>query len=141
MLSDSPPGTPLSGLKIFLAEDEFAVLLLIEDMLATLGCKVAAAASTLASASQRAENCDVDAAVLDINLSGKRIYPVADILRRRNVPIIFSTGYGLTGIDPEWAHYPVVQKPFAIEQLARALAQATSRQRPATSIGAPRRQI
>jgi CheY-like chemotaxis protein len=125
------PGAPLEGLRIFLVEDEFAILLLIEDMLISLGCKIAAYASTLAAARQRVENCDFDAAVLDINLSGKRIYPVAELLRQRNVPIVFSTGYGVAGIDAPWAHYPVVQKPFAIEQLARALAQATSRPLPA----------
>jgi CheY-like chemotaxis protein len=113
-------------LRIFLVEDEFAVLVLLEDMLAALGCTVAAVASTLAVAAQRVETCNADAALLDINLRGKRVYPVADILRRRNVPIVFSTGYGPVGIDPAWAHYPVVQKPFAIDELARALARAIS---------------
>jgi CheY-like chemotaxis protein len=130
MSFDQTSRAPLSGLRIFVAEDEFAVLLLIEEMLAALDCKIAAAASTLAAAMQRVETCDVDAAVLDINLAGKRIYPAADMLRRRNVPIVFSTGYGTAGIEPAWLYYPVVQKPFALEQLARALAQATSRRLP-----------
>ena len=63
-------------------------------------------------------------AVLDVNLYGQKVYPAAEVLRRRSVPFVFSTGYSLAGIDPEWATYPVVQKPFLVERLAQALAQA-----------------
>lgn len=131
MRPDLLPDAPLAGLRIFVVEDEFAVLLLIEDMLTSLGCTMAESASTIAVAREKAATCDVDVAVLDINLSGKRVYPVAEVLHQRNVPIVFSTGYGIAGIDSAWAHYPIVQKPFAIEQLARAVAVAASRSVPA----------
>lgn len=109
-----------------LAEDEFHILLLLEDMLGSLGCEIVETASNLNSALDRAERCDIDAAVLDVNLAGQAVYPVAEALKRRNIPMVFCSGYGKSGIDPAWADYPVVQKPFGETLLARALKQAVS---------------
>jgi CheY-like chemotaxis protein len=130
-MPDSPLNPQGTGLRLFVVEDEYHVLLLVEDMLATLRCEVVEDASSLADALAQAQHCDVDAAVLDINLSGEKVYPVAAVLKRRNIPIVFVTGYGLSGVDPAWAHYPVVQKPFMLEQLAGAIAKATASPPPA----------
>ena len=111
-------------MKVFLVEDEFLILMQLETMLQELGCKIGGTASHLNDALSRAETCEVDLALLDINLGGKKIYPVAEVLRRRQVPIVFSTGYGQAGIDAPWTSYPVVQKPFMARELERALAQA-----------------
>lgn len=111
----------LKGKRVIVVEDEFAVLLMLEDVLASFGCVVADTASKLEDAMEKAGRCEVDAALLDINLAGKKIYPAAEIFRQRNVPIVFSTGYGLAGIEPEWAHCSVLQKPFRDEDLAKAL--------------------
>jgi CheY-like chemotaxis protein len=115
-----------TGLRILVVEDEFPILLLLEDMLLSLGCEIVATASNLADAMALARDCIVDTAVLDINLAGQKIYPAARLLAARGIPIVFSTGYGLAGIEPEWAHYPVVQKPFFIEQLSEGLARAVA---------------
>ncbi len=119
------------------AEDEFHVLLLVEDLLDSLGCTVTARASSLPQAVACARTCDVDAALLDINLAGERIYPAAEILRARNIPLVFSTGYGANGVEPGWRDYAILQKPFLIEQLERALiaikAQRTTAPPPAAS--------
>jgi DNA-binding LytR/AlgR family response regulator len=114
----------VTGMKVFLVEDEFLILMQLESMLQELGCEIGGTASHLGDALSRAETCDVDLALLDINLGGKKIYPVAEVLQRRKVPIVFSTGYGQAGIDPPWTSYPVVQKPFMARDLERALAQA-----------------
>jgi len=116
--------TSLTGSRVFLVEDEFLILMQIENMLQDLGCKIGGTASHLGDALKRAETCEVDLALLDINVAGKKIYPVAEVLRRRGVPIVFSTGYGQSGIDAAWARYPVVQKPFMTRELERALAEA-----------------
>ena len=71
--------------------------------------------------SLRARTCEVDAALLDINLAGEHIYPAAEILRARNIPMVFATGYGTQGVDPAWRDCPILQKPFLIQQLERAL--------------------
>lgn len=110
-----------AGLRIFLVEDEFHVLLLLEDMLTDLGCKVVDTASTLSSALAKARTCDADAAILDVNLASQRVFPVAECLRQRGIPIIFSTGYGVAGMDPPWRSYPLLEKPYLPEQLAAAL--------------------
>jgi CheY-like chemotaxis protein len=125
MSTDMAAGA-FAGLRILLAEDEFHILILLEDMLGALGCEVVETASDLATALDRAQRCEVDVAVLDVNLAGKTVYPVADALRRRNIPIVFCSGYGKSGIDPEWALYPVVQKPIFEAQLARAIERAVS---------------
>lgn len=114
----------VAGLRVFLVEDEFLILMQLETMLQDLGCTVGSTASHLSDALKHAETCAVDLALLDINLAGKKIYPVAEVLQRRKVPMVFSTGYGQAGIDAAWRHYPVVQKPFMARDLERALAQA-----------------
>jgi CheY-like chemotaxis protein len=111
----------LAGLRVFIVEDEFQILLLLEDMLADLGCHVVGTASTVTSALDKAQSCEADAAILDVNLAGQRVYPVAECLRRRGTPIIFSTGYGPAGIEPDWRSYTVLQKPYLPRQLAVAL--------------------
>lgn len=111
---------------MLVVEDEFAVLLLIEEMLTSLGCEITDTASDLPKALDRVAGVEVDAALLDINLAGDKVYPVAEVLRQRAIPIVFSTGYGLAGIAPEWADYPVIQKPFSRQDLAGALARATA---------------
>lgn len=113
----------LAGLRVFVAEDEFHILQLIEDMLTDLGCAVVDVASNLRAALDSAGTTQAQIAVLDVNLQGKTIYPVARALKDRGIPIVFSTGYGFAGIEAEWEPYPVIQKPFAIEELAAALAQ------------------
>jgi hypothetical protein len=54
----------------------------------------------------------VDAAILDVNLGGELIYPVADALAARGVPFVFVTGYGAESIDGRFAHVPILQKPI-----------------------------
>ena len=114
----------LAGKQVLIAEDEVHILLLLEDMLTSLGCEIAQTASRVDEALRLAQSCEVDLAVLDVNLYGEKIYPAAEVLRRRGIPFVFSTGYSLAGIDAEWATYPVVQKPFLVERLVQALAQA-----------------
>jgi CheY-like chemotaxis protein len=114
----------MSGVRILVVEDEFLILMQLESMVEELGCTVAGTASHLADALARAETCETDLALLDINLAGKKIYPVAEVLRRRGVPIVFSTGYGQAGIEPPWTTYPVVQKPFMSRELEKALVAA-----------------
>jgi CheY-like chemotaxis protein len=106
---------------VFVVEDEFAVLLMVEDMLAELGCALAGTASRMGDAVRLARELGLDAAVLDVNINGEKINPVAEILAERRVPIVFSTGYGRSGLDPRWRDRPVLQKPYQVGELAEAL--------------------
>jgi CheY-like chemotaxis protein len=125
-LAASQPGRgpALEGLRVLLVEDEAMVAMMIEDMLCDLGCQVIGPVSRVASALDLLEDEPVDAAVLDVNLGGEAVFPVADRLAAAGVPFVFSTGYGLAGLDPRHADRPVLQKPYSRERLGAALAGA-----------------
>jgi CheY-like chemotaxis protein len=117
----------LDGLKALIVEDEAGIALLIEDMLLELGCEVAAMAALLPRACELACIEVIDFAVLDVNLNGQLVFPVAEILRGRMIPFVFSTGYGRVGLPGPFANEPVLAKPFAIEELERAVLDALKR--------------
>ena len=117
----------LRGVRVFVVEDEFAVLLLVEDMLLELGCELAGTASRMPEALAMAGSIECDAAILDVNINGEMIGPVAEILVARGKPFVFSTGYGRSGIAPELRDWPVLQKPYRPEDFAEALRRALER--------------
>lgn len=109
------------GLRVLVVEDEMMVSMLIEDMLGDLGCTVVGPASRLDEAMDLARSAELDCAVLDVNLGGQPIYPLADLLRERGAPFAFATGYGDAGLREEDRGSPVLQKPFRESDLARVL--------------------
>src|SRR5262245_65632453 len=80
--------------RLLVVEDEYLIRMLLEDMLDDLGYGIAAAVGTLSEAQQIATDGDFSAAILDVNLDGREIYPVADILAKRGLPFVFVAGYG-----------------------------------------------
>jgi CheY-like chemotaxis protein len=118
----------LSGLKALVVEDEGAVALLIEDMLLDLGCEIAASAAALGKACELARSARIDFALLDLNLNGSSALPVAEILRERGIPFVFSTGYGVWGVSPDFSCYPIVAKPFVLADLHAKIAAALAMQ-------------
>lgn len=111
----------LQGARVLVVEDEYLVASLIEDMLESAGCVVAGPIPRLAQAVYAAESEACDAAVLDVNLAGERVFPVADILSRRQVPFVLVTGYGGNTLPPEYAACPRLHKPFRLAELLAAL--------------------
>ena len=107
--------------RLLVVEDEYLIRMLLEDMLAELGYDVAAAVGTLAEASELAAHGDFSAAILDVNLDGQEIYPVAEILAKRGLPFVFVTGYGERSLGEPYRDRPALQKPFQIAQLKAAL--------------------
>jgi DNA-binding response OmpR family regulator len=120
----------LEGVKVLVVEDEYLVASLIEDMLQSAGCVVCGPIPRLAQAVDAASNEACDMAVLDVNLAGERIYPVADILSRRNVPFVFVTGYGANTLPSEYAACPRINKPFKLAELLGALSRMVRRTPP-----------
>jgi CheY-like chemotaxis protein len=110
-----------AGLKALLVEDEGAVALLIEDMLVELGVSIVASVARLVDACEIARTAALDFALLDINLGGQMVFPVAHILRERRIPFVFSTGYGIASPGRQFDDVPVIGKPFAIGQLKQTL--------------------
>ncbi|MGH7025520.1 MAG: response regulator [Caulobacteraceae bacterium] len=117
--------TVLAGRRVLLVEDEAMIAMLLEDMLGDLGCEVVGPAYSLAPALELASSeTSIDVAILDVNLAGRPVYEVADALRARRVPMIFSTGYGDGGLRDVDQSAPVLGKPFRANDLAAALRQA-----------------
>jgi DNA-binding response OmpR family regulator len=108
-------------MRVLVVEDEYLIRMLLEDMLADLGYGVVAAVGSIAEASALAAKGDFGAAILDVNLDGQEIFPVADILSERKLPFIFVTGYGERALPERYRGRPTLQKPFQAEQLEAAL--------------------
>jgi CheY-like chemotaxis protein len=117
---------PLNGLRILLVEDEALVAVMVEDMLADLGARVVGPASTVAQGLALAAAEALDAAVLDVNVRGEPITPLADVLRRSGVPMVFATGYGEA---PDGQHQDtlVLEKPYTQDDLHKAVTAALGR--------------
>jgi CheY-like chemotaxis protein len=127
---------PLSGRRVLVIEDEMMVAMLLEDMLADLGCTVVGSAARVEEALALIEAAGaLDAAVLDINLNGQKSYPVADALVARSVPFLFATGYGRDSVMNGYRSFPLLQKPFRPSELAAALAKLLTPKEPTTSHG------
>lgn len=97
------------------------IFMLIESILESTGCVVVGPSPRLAVACDLAEKEAIDAALLDVNLAGEKVFPVARILAAREVPFLFLTGYGDAGLGDGFAGRPVLAKPFTEAGLVRAL--------------------
>ncbi|SDB58766.1 Response regulator receiver domain-containing protein [Bauldia litoralis] len=100
--------------------------MLLEEMLNELGAVVAAQASTVPEAIALATRGGFDIAVLDLNLGGEKVFPVAQALKATGLPFVFASGYGASEVPAEFAGCPVVAKPYDIERLASALTNSLS---------------
>lgn len=108
--------------RVLVVEDELMIRTLLEDMLDDLGYAVAAAVGRIDEAMAVARKAELDLAILDINLNGAAVYPVADVLAARGVPFVFSTGYGESTLLEPYRDYPMLQKPFQLDRLDKTLA-------------------
>ena len=111
----------LIELRALIVEDEAVISFLIEDMLGELGVSEVRHGASVRAAISALDAAAPDFAVLDVNLGGERVYPVAERLEKDGVPFVFITGYGKSGIDPRWAEKIVIQKPFNLDMLTAAL--------------------
>jgi CheY-like chemotaxis protein len=111
----------LAGRRILLVEDELLVAMMVEDMLRDEGCAIVGPVGRVAPALKAAREESLDAAVLDINLAGEAVYPVAKALAERKVPFVFTTGYERDALPAEHAHRSRLAKPFMPAQLIEKL--------------------
>jgi CheY-like chemotaxis protein len=111
-----------AGKRVLVVEDESMIRLLLDGMLEELGYTMAAEAGRIDEALTVAKQGGFDLAILDVNLNGHPITPVAEMLVERGVPFVFASGYGRRGIPDAFGRVPLLQKPFQADALARALA-------------------
>ena len=116
MTPSRPPGC-----SVFLIEDEVMIRMMIADMLEELGHRVAAEAGDIEEAMTLAQSAEFDLAILDINIKGKLISPVVELIKARNRPFIFATGYGSAALPEEYRDRPAMQKPFQLGALAKMI--------------------
>ena len=117
MTATRPPGG-----SVFLVEDgEVMIRMMVADMLEELGYSVSAEAGEINEAIKLAQSAEFDIAILDVNVNGKVISPVAELINARNRPFIFATGYGSSGLPEQYRDRPALQKPFQLETLARMI--------------------
>jgi CheY-like chemotaxis protein len=103
-------------------EDEALIAMFVEDLLDQLGCTLVGVCSSVAEGLATAQQAELDLALLDVNVAGQPVYPVAQALERRGLPMVFMSGY--RQLDESWRARPSVQKPFDLEQLAAAMKRA-----------------
>jgi CheY-like chemotaxis protein len=106
---------------VLLVEDEVMIRMMVADMLEEVGYTVAAEAGDIDEAIRLVQVTDFDIAILDVNVNGKVITPVAEAVQLRGLPFVFATGYGAQGLPEKFRDRPTIQKPFQIETLARTI--------------------
>ena len=110
-----------SGGSVLLVEDEVMIRMMVADMLEELGYKVAAEAGDISEAMRLAQSIEFDFAILDVNVNGKVISPVADLIKAKGRPFIFATGYGSSGLPEQYRDRPALQKPFQLDALSKTI--------------------
>ncbi|RYG09881.1 MAG: response regulator, partial [Caulobacteraceae bacterium] len=116
------PDQLLKGLDVLLVEDSLIIALDAEDIVNRLGASTVTTAATVDGALEQIEAGRPTIAMLDINLGDRNSYPIADRLFELNIPFLFATGYGeQANLPDDHRGRPVVQKPYTIENIARAM--------------------
>jgi len=114
-----------AGRRVLIVEDESLVAMLLETILEDMGCVPVGPAATVDEGLQMVTGGEhIDAALLDVNVAGKQVFPIAQALKDRGVPFVFSTGYGEGGLPDEWRGQPTLQKPFTEAAVRDALMNA-----------------
>ncbi|MEW6017560.1 MAG: HWE histidine kinase domain-containing protein [Pseudomonadota bacterium] len=118
------PGDPISlgGARVLIVEDAALLAMELETGLSEAGAEVLGPAYELEEAMALLAQ-PIDAAVLDANLNGLSVQPVAELLAERGVPFVFATGYGDTGAPPNGFDAPVIRKPYDVTQVTAAVAE------------------
>ena len=106
---------------VLLVEDEVMIRMMVADMLEELGYTITGEAGDIDEGIRLVQAIDFDIAILDVNVNGKVITPVAEAVQMRGLPFVFATGYGAQGLPEKFRDRPTLKKPFQIETLARTI--------------------
>jgi CheY-like chemotaxis protein len=112
---------------VLIVEDESLISMMLEDFLESLGHKVAGTCETVSDALERVEQGGFDVAIIDVNLNGERVWPVADRLAARGIPYVLATGGHIEPPPAAHAGAPVLSKPFTLDAIEPVLAEACGR--------------
>lgn len=115
------PSVMTAQRSILVVEDEPLIAMMLEDFLETLGHSVSATCDCVSDALSRVEEGGFDLAILDVNLKGESVWPVATRLREQNIPFVIATGGHVDPPPPEFASTPVIEKPYTVDRVTPAL--------------------
>jgi CheY-like chemotaxis protein len=111
----------IAGRRILVVEDETMITMVIEEVLAGLGCEVVGPVSRLDAAERLAKETSIDAAILDVTVRGGKVFPVAEILQGRGIPFLLASGYGEWTFPEALKNQPRLAKPYTAAELERAV--------------------
>ena len=115
------------ALSVLIVEDESLIAMMLEDFLDSLGHALAGTCETVPDALARIEEGGFDVAILDVNLNGQRVWPVADRLADKGIPYVLATGGHIEPPPPAHAAAPVLSKPFTLDAIEPVLQEACAR--------------
>lgn len=110
--------------RVLIVEDESMISILLEDMVCDLGAHIVGPAARFEHAMTLALEAEIDLAILDVNVDGLVVYPIADVLRCRGIPFIFVTGYEASAVPQRYHCNCVLSKPFSHETFNDAVEEA-----------------
>jgi CheY-like chemotaxis protein len=116
-----------AALRVLLVDDEVLIRMMVSDMLGDLGHVVIAEHGELDQSLLLARSADFDLAILDVNLNGTRIDPVAEAIIARRIPLILATGYSSPSVATRYPQIPRLRKPYGVEELERVIDHAMAR--------------
>jgi CheY-like chemotaxis protein len=106
---------------ILVVEDEPLIAMMLEDFLESLGHSVRATCESVKEALIEADKGGFDIAILDVNLKGESVWPVAERLREREIPFVLATGGHVDPPPAQFANVPVIEKPYTVDRVTPAL--------------------
>lgn len=110
-----------ADLRVLVVEDEFLLACTLEEDLRSFGFAVVGPFSGVRQAEQAASTEALDLAVLDVNLRGEMVYPLAEQVMARGIPVLFLTGYGLGVLPDKFRTTPILAKPYDLSALEGAI--------------------
>ena len=115
-----------TGRNILVVEDEPLIAMMLEDFLETLGHRIHASCDNLSDALEACKDEGFDLAILDVNLKGELVWPVAQMLHDRGVPFVIASGGHVEPPPALFADAPLLEKPYTIDRIGPVLEQAVS---------------
>ena len=109
------------GRSILIVEDEPLIAMMLEDFLDSLGHTISGTCDSVQCALKEVEKGGFDLAILDVNLKGENVWPVATALRAKNVPFVIATGGHVDPPPPEFNDAPVIEKPYTVDRVTPAI--------------------
>ena len=106
---------------ILIVEDEPLIAMMLEDFLESLGHSVSATCDTVGDALQEVDKGGFDLAILDVNLKGENVWPVATRLRECGVPFVIASGGHVDPPPSEFASVPLIEKPYTVDRVTPAI--------------------